>query len=95
MFLTGICKFILKYFCVGVATTNDWAYGEVTLWLFFLVFQIIEHNYQQHILQLNFDSFWFFANSFSMVSAGFSCIESVVLYEVVLLDGELSVISMF
>ena len=59
-FLTGIWKFLLIYFCVGAVPINDCAPGEVKLWLFFLVFQIIEHHCQHQHFKLNIDRFSIF-----------------------------------
>ena len=46
-----------KLFMCGVVTINAWSPREVTLWLFFLVFQMIELHRQQQRLQLNTDHF--------------------------------------
>ena len=57
---------------------------------------MIEHHYQHQRLKLNFDHYFeCFTDSFSMVSGGFSCQSGVLVDEVVLVDDELSVISMF
>ena len=68
-FLTGMSKFLINYLRVGVVTINVWGPIEVKMWLFFFVFQIIEHHLQQQRLQLNFDHFWIiwelFFNAFS------------------------------
>ena len=39
--LTGKRKFLLNNLCVDVDPKNSWAHGEVILWLFFFVFQMI------------------------------------------------------
>ena len=56
---------------------------------------MIENHHQQKILQLNFIVFELFVDYFSMVSAVFSYIAAAVVDDVVLVDYELSVISMF
>ena len=93
--MTCLCNFLLNDFCVGVVTKNTWATGEVTLWLFSLVFQMIDYYHHHKRLKLIFIVFELFIDYFSMISAGFLCTAAVVVDDVVLGVYELSVVSMF
>ena len=65
-----MCKFLINNLCVGVFTIDSWSPSTVKLWLFSLVFQMIERHHQQQNFQLNFDCFliiWIF--SFNAVSS--------------------------
>ena len=96
IFLTGICNFILNCFYVGVVPTKKLEPGEMTLWLFILVFKIIEHHQQQQRLQLDYDSFLVFLRIiFQWCLQGLSCTATVIIADLVLVYGELSVVSMF
>ena len=73
-FLTGVCKFDLNYFCIGVVTTNSWAPGEVIMWFFSWCFKwlsiIIKNNIRNWILII----FWTVWRLF------FSCVSRFLVY---------------
>ena len=82
--------FFLNNFCIGVVPTNDWAPGEVTLWIFSLGLQRIKHNLQQQHFELNSLFFDFFADDFLMVSAELSSKVALVVYNEEWVDYEFS-----
>ena len=79
LFLTGLWKFILNYFCVDVVPGNAWALGEVTLWLFSIGVSNDWALSSTATFAIEFWSFFeLFVYSFSMVSAGFLCTATVL-----------------
>ena len=95
-FLTGVWNFLINYLCVGVVPINACAPSEVTLWLFFLCVSNDLSSSSTATFAIKFWSFFeIFGDYFLILSAGFLCTAAVVVEDLVLVDDELSFISMF
>ena len=63
-YLTGVRKIFVNDLYAGVVPINICEPSKVKLWLFFFLFQMIEHYHQQQRLKFDFDVFLSFRYSF-------------------------------